>query len=61
MKKSMEKKKFIWVIEMYYKDWYKKWQPCSGCGITEENAKEILKSWQELNPHERFRIKKYSA
>ena len=48
----------IWVIEML-NDMSDKWEPCDDVSLTKAAAIEAVKDWQERNPSDYFRFRKY--
>ena len=49
---------WLWVVEMF-NDYTKRWEPTVGTGTTRETARGELVEWEERNPADDFRIRKY--
>jgi len=48
--------KHVWIVEMLCSG---KWHPTVGCSLVREDGRTKLKDWQEHNPDDKFRLKKY--
>ena len=50
----------IWIVEINFSDEPRdKWEATIGAGLDREHAREVMKKWQERNPLERFRVRRY--
>lgn len=39
----------------------KRWEATVGCALIRDDARRELANWKELNPDDRFRLKRYRA
>lgn len=53
-----EMRKYIWVIEIRFKNG-KNWYPCQDASLDLREARKNLQAWKEGNPDDYFRISKY--
>jgi len=48
----------IWIVEMF-SDVSRRYEPTVGAGLTRNDGRLRLKEFQDRNPADRFRLKKY--
>lgn len=50
----------VWIVEMNF-GFPTPWFPTVGCALSRDAAMEEKRAWEENNPRDKFRIRKYEA
>lgn len=51
----------LWVVEAKWLDVPRHWHTTVGVGLVRTDARRVLRDWQQRNPDDTFRLRRYWA